>query len=238
MTQIFLSYAREDHEFIEDLKSRLEEHDYSTWIDSEDIRLGADWQREIDNGINQSDIVIVVMTPDAKNSEYVTYEWAFALGAKKEVITILLERTELHSRLKALQHVDFCKVHRWDQFFRGLEQIEILASNSSEVESYETHTLPRYIRQAVADLDDIEPEKRERALQILSESNHPDIVEVLAKAVQHSLPDVRIGAAFALARLTKCEDIRFLPGILEAIRVGEIRKRSEAAYVLGVVGDA
>ena len=44
------------------------------------LRPGSDWRQEIDRAIRDSFVLIVVVSPDSKASEYVTYEWAFALG--------------------------------------------------------------------------------------------------------------------------------------------------------------
>jgi HEAT repeat protein len=72
------------------------------------------------------------MTPEAKASEYVTYEWAFALGAGIEVIPILLEPTELHPRLDALQHLDFSfRASRpWDKLIEHVKTLSNSARNA------------------------------------------------------------------------------------------------------------
>jgi HEAT repeat protein len=238
MTQIFISYAREDKEFIEDLKSRLGQNSYDTWIDSESIRLGKDWRREIDNGIQDSDVVIVVMTPEAKESEYVTYEWAYALGAKKDVITILLERTPLHSRLEVLQYVDFCKVHRWKEFFKGLEQIsdEITHLEQTDVEPSATNDMPTYIRQAKEALNELDPETHENAIETLAQSNHPAAREALVEGLSHTSRNIRVKVAIALAEITAANDVRVVPGLIEGLAYGDrmgsdIRKTARYSLV-------
>ncbi len=47
------------------------------------------------------------MSPEARSSEYVTYEWAFAYGIGLKIIPILYKDTKLHPRLEALQYLDF-----------------------------------------------------------------------------------------------------------------------------------
>ena len=66
-----------------------------------------DWRVEIDDGIRNAAAVIAVMTPEARSSEYVTYEWAFAWGREIRVIPIMLRQTTMHPRLAALQYLDF-----------------------------------------------------------------------------------------------------------------------------------
>src|SRR5688500_1363014 len=105
--QVFVSYSHKDSSFIKILKQKLKDSGFDVWIDQELLRPGQDWRDEIDNAIRASFAVLAVMTPQAYKSQYVTYEWAFALGIGKEIIPILLERTKLHPRLEAIQYVDF-----------------------------------------------------------------------------------------------------------------------------------
>ena len=75
----FIPYSRLDAEFGENLIYRLRAQGFDTWVDTEQIQPGYDWRKSIDEAIRTSAAVIVVMTPAAKASEYVTYEWAYAL---------------------------------------------------------------------------------------------------------------------------------------------------------------
>jgi hypothetical protein len=67
------------------------------------------------------------MTPDARISEYVTYEWAFAWGYGKKVIPIMLRQTTLHPRLATLQYLDFTNriARPWSRLF------EVLANSNN-----------------------------------------------------------------------------------------------------------
>jgi TIR domain len=63
--------------------------------------LAIDWRREIDDALRNSHIVLVLVTRIARQSEYVTYEWAFALGAGVKVVPIVVDKQALHPRLAA-----------------------------------------------------------------------------------------------------------------------------------------
>ena len=88
------------------------------------IRGGEDWRSEIDQAIEAALAVIVVMTPEAKASEYVTYEWAFAWGAKVKVIPVLLKGTQLHPRLESLQYLNFTNrnARPWEELTKVLRE--------------------------------------------------------------------------------------------------------------------
>jgi uncharacterized protein YciU (UPF0263 family) len=87
---IFISHHGDDGDFADVLKLNLQNADFEAWIDTDRLRVGDDWRKEIDEAIRSAVALIVVMTPSAKSSEYVTYEWAFAWGAGVKVIPILL----------------------------------------------------------------------------------------------------------------------------------------------------
>src|SRR5712672_1284247 len=104
MKHVFISYKHdEDSVFAELLIHKIKDAGFETWIDQIQLQAGEDWRTEIDLAIKNSLALIVIMTPAAKTSEYVTYEWAFALGVGVRVIPVLYKKTELHPRLEALQ---------------------------------------------------------------------------------------------------------------------------------------
>jgi TIR domain len=122
MQHVFISYRHEDIDFAENVISRLEREGFTTWADSE-IGAGEEWRTSIDLAIKNSFALIVIMTPRAKASEYVTYEWAFAWGVGIRVIPIMLTPTDLHPRLEALQYLDFtsAKSRPWDRLIEEVK---------------------------------------------------------------------------------------------------------------------
>lgn len=127
---VFISYKHEDSDFAENLIHRVENAGFKTWVDSDKLAAGEDWRNGIDESIKNAFALIVIMTPEAKASEYVTYEWAFAWGAGVKVIPVLHKSTQLHPRLEALQHLDFTsRTNRpWDKLFNVLKNAASIAS--------------------------------------------------------------------------------------------------------------
>ena len=101
---VFISHVHKDADFAELLKLQFEKHGITAWIDSDRLKIGQDWREEIDEGISKSIAVIAVMSPEAKKSEYVTYEWACAWGKGKRIFPLMLKQTALHPRLESLQY--------------------------------------------------------------------------------------------------------------------------------------
>ena len=121
--QVFISYQHEDADFAELLKFRIKDRGFDSWVDSEDLQAGEEWQVSIDQAIKGAFALIVIMTPNAQASEYVTYEWSFAWGAGIKVIPVLYKQTQLHPRLKTLQYLDFTNhsTRPWDKLFEALK---------------------------------------------------------------------------------------------------------------------
>jgi len=127
MSHVFVSYSRQDTPFVEELRDRLVASGFEVWTDSV-VRPGNDWRQEIDDAIRSAFVMLVVVTPASKTSEYVTYEWAFALGLGVRVVPLIVEPTELHSRLQFLQHIDMTRWQgegvSWERLIEGLNQIK------------------------------------------------------------------------------------------------------------------
>lgn len=122
---VFISHDHEDADFAELLKLKLEKEGLIAWIDTERLKIGQDWREEIDIGISNSLAIIAIMTPEARKSEYVTYEWAYAWGKDKKIFPIMLKQTQLHPRLESLQYLDFTnRTNRpWDKLLTSLKEL-------------------------------------------------------------------------------------------------------------------
>lgn len=120
---IFISHSHDDTDFAELLKLKLEKEGIDSWLDTERLKLGQDWREEIDHGIENSIAIIAVMTPEARKSEYVTYEWAFAWGKGKKIFPLMLKMTQLHPRLESLQYLNFTDhpTRPWDTLIDSIK---------------------------------------------------------------------------------------------------------------------
>jgi len=232
MPKVFISYCHADGDFADIVRSRIQGAGFASWIDLEGLRPGEDWRQEIDQAIRDSVALITILTPAAADSRYVTYEWAFALGAEVKVIPIVLTPTEIHPRLSALQYLDFTRreTRPWPGLLEALEK----AAKARPTQSIQLpRTAPAIVQQAVAALDSAEPQVMEQAMERLADMNLPEATDVLVEALKHPLPDVRISAAWHLA---KRGDARAVPGLIEGNR--QRRWHREFARVTAQVGPA
>jgi HEAT repeat protein len=232
MQHVFISFKHEDLDFAENVIARLEKGGFTTWADFK-IGAGDEWRNSIDLAIKNSFALIVIMTPEAKASEYVTYEWAFAWGVGIRVIPIMLRSTQLHPRLEALQHLDFTsgKSRPWErliQEIRAASHAPLTYSVSIPLNS------PPFIRQAVASLDSAVRDHRVGAVETLATARTPAARTVLREALNHPLPDVRSAAAQALGEI---KDFATGPALTEALKDPNDHVRQAAAQALGEIKD-
>jgi serine/threonine protein kinase len=106
--KLFLSYARKDQTFVYTLADELRRYSVDVWIDR-NIEYGSTWDESIDNQLRDCDVMVVIATPDAMQSSYVTYEWSYFIGANKPIFpfvpaTVSGDR-HLHPRLSRVQYL-------------------------------------------------------------------------------------------------------------------------------------
>jgi hypothetical protein len=126
MKHIFISYSPKDRRHMMRLRENLLRIGYTPWIDP-NPRPGQDWRFDIDDAIRSADAILVIVTPPAAESIFVTYEWSLALGLGVPVIPVLFAKAPLHPRLNVLEHFDVTSFkdesHFWDYFTRELQRI-------------------------------------------------------------------------------------------------------------------
>jgi tetratricopeptide (TPR) repeat protein len=131
---VFISYQHDDSDFADALIYRVEKVGFKTWIDNNGLYPGEDWREGIDQSIRDAFALIVIMSPVAKASEYVTYEWAFAWGCGIKVIPVMYKFTSLHPRLESLQYLDFTnRLRPWNDLMRTLQMSVSRSSPSSSL---------------------------------------------------------------------------------------------------------
>ena len=71
MTQVFISYSRKDLVFVERLAKDLQAAGLQVWYDLSGLAAGTRWGKEIQSAIQQSQIFVVVLSPNSIDSEWV-----------------------------------------------------------------------------------------------------------------------------------------------------------------------
>jgi ribosomal protein L7/L12 len=105
MAHTFVSYARQDSEFVIDVVKRLKAAGAAVWLDQLDIPAGQRWDRKIQDALENCNRVLAVISPRSVTSENVMDELSYALETCKPILPVLLEPCELPLRLRRLQHI-------------------------------------------------------------------------------------------------------------------------------------
>jgi len=222
MAKVFISYDREDSDFAELVQARLEKAGHDTLMDTEFLNVGDNWRDELDQAIRGSHVLLVIMTPEAVVSDYVSYEWAFALGAHGKIIPLELKKViPFHPRLDVLQRLDFTdKARPWETLFAEV-------AKTAEVKPVTTIPIPEsappVIQQAIKALDSLNENEQEAGIKSLAKTDHPAAREALVMALQHPVESVRITAAF---EIPDEKDVRRLPGLIDGFR----KNREDGLY--------
>lgn len=92
---MFISAATSDHEVARVLSDRLERAGLKTWISSAVVP-GENSSSEAGEALRRSDVLVVLVSPAAMQSQWIRHEIAYALGEQRfenRVIPILVKRT-------------------------------------------------------------------------------------------------------------------------------------------------
>jgi WD40 repeat protein len=148
MTQVFISYAREDTEFVRRIYDRLLEAERDAWVDWEDIPLTADWLEEAYTGIEGSNAFIFVISPSSVRSGPCTLELEHALQNNKRLIPLLrgeiLDPEDLKSMHPSLSAHNWLMCRDEDDFEHALQSM--ISTLDTDLDYVRAHT--RYVVRA------------------------------------------------------------------------------------------
>src|SRR5215217_2034767 len=88
MADVFISYAREDQQFVRKLQDALEDHKRNTWVDWKDIPLTAKWKEEVFSAIDNADSFAAVISPDFIGSKPCKEELDHASQDNKRMVPL------------------------------------------------------------------------------------------------------------------------------------------------------
>jgi len=89
MNDVFISYSRHDKEFVQKLYEALTSASRAVWADWDSIPAASDWFTEIKQGIEETDAVIFVLSPEWVKSNECRKEMNYAVEMGKRLFPIL-----------------------------------------------------------------------------------------------------------------------------------------------------
>lgn len=106
---IFISYSRKDSSFAERIVRSLQSEGYSVWFDIHNIPSGVQFTAAIDQAISNADNIIVILSPDSVESQWVQREILHASSKNKRIIPIMCRSTPLPVWINDINYIDFTK---------------------------------------------------------------------------------------------------------------------------------
>ena len=107
---VFISYSRRDEAVMRRIATFLRDQGINVWVDNEKLVPGTPiWEVEIEKAIVNAGAVVVLLSPDSKNSPWVRREIGFAEDNEIRILPILVtgnERNAIPIRLTNHQRID------------------------------------------------------------------------------------------------------------------------------------
>jgi TIR domain len=125
MSHIFISYSKEDIDFVRYLRALLENEGFAVWMDETQLTPSARWWKDIEKNIDSCSAFVVVMSPEAYESDWVEREILRAENKKKLLYPVLLAG-DPWSRLANIQFEDLragLRSRPSNHFLNSLRQI-------------------------------------------------------------------------------------------------------------------
>ncbi len=94
MADVFISYSRQDGEFVRELHAFLKEAGRDVWVDWEDIPAASEWAQDIDDNIDAAESVVFVVSTHSLASEYCAAEFRHAQERGKRIVPIACDAAD------------------------------------------------------------------------------------------------------------------------------------------------
>lgn len=91
---VFVSYSRRDRDMMHLISEALTNNGFSVWSDERLEPGSASWKDDVQRAIEGAGCVVAIMSPDAKDSEWVSEELSYARIHKRRLFTVLARGDE------------------------------------------------------------------------------------------------------------------------------------------------
>lgn len=108
--KIFISHGHDESEGLASkIRGDLEELGYEVWFDRSELKAGRDWEISIENGLKDTQFVIILMTPYSmrRPDGYCLNELSMVRILRKEIIPIMVRDCTPPLSIHRIQWLDF-----------------------------------------------------------------------------------------------------------------------------------
>ena len=127
--KVFISHAYTDDPFVRKVAAGLEKVGFEVWDATREILPGDNWADKVARALEESEAMVVLLTPDALRSNWVSWEIQYALGEQRyrnRLISVIvgdpeeLPEEDIPWILRRLQMID---ISEYDEEEEGINQI-------------------------------------------------------------------------------------------------------------------
>jgi hypothetical protein len=106
---VFISYSHKDSRIANKIKGDLRRNGISVWIDERLKAADKAWLKQLEIAIREQQYFLFLMTPNCIESKSCQWELKTAKRLKKNIVPLLIEKTEVPASISKLEYIDFCE---------------------------------------------------------------------------------------------------------------------------------
>jgi len=144
-TSLFISYSREDKDFVRRLDAALTQRDRETWVDLEEIRPTEEWLAGVYAGIEGSNAFLFVISPESVELKGCLQELAHAVEHNKRLVPIVRQDVDDEAVPESLRSPQWIFFRVGDDFEEAFQ--ELVDALDTDFDWLRAHT--RLLTQAI-----------------------------------------------------------------------------------------
>ena len=148
MSRVFLSYSRKDDGFVRNFYERLKADGVNCFFDKESIPWGANWVVELEKGLDECELIVLILSPDFCKSEWAKLESTSVMaedpaGLKRKIRPLLLKDCQslMPRFLKPIQSIDISSEEMFEKRYPDICR-QLGGAPKEEIPSEDRNTLP------------------------------------------------------------------------------------------------
>lgn len=138
MNDVFISYSRRNKEFTRKLYEALIASERTVWADWDSIPAASDWFAEIKQGIEQTNTVLFVLSPEWIKSNECRKELSHSIAMGKRLLPILFEMVDPNEVPPELAKINWIYMREGDDFETAFQTL--LKAMDTDLDWIKSHT--------------------------------------------------------------------------------------------------
>ena len=138
MNDVFISYSRRDKVFTQKLFEALKAANRTVWADWDSIPAASDWDAEIKEGIEQTESVLFLLSPEWIKSNECRKELIHAVTMGKRLIPILYQMVDPNEVPPELAKINWVYMRDTDDFDKSFQTL--CSAMDTDLDWIKTHT--------------------------------------------------------------------------------------------------